>query len=73
MAGPVIGEYGWSGVAVGPGGDLEEFEHLVLERGELGLEDLDDLAGLGEVVALDAGEDLDHSGRAGGGQSRSSG
>ena len=48
----------WSG-GVGGGGDVEEFEDLLLLGGEFGLECLDGVAGgVGEVVAGDTGEDL---------------
>ncbi|MBK7019729.1 MAG: hypothetical protein IPH38_09090 [Candidatus Microthrix sp.] len=45
---------------VGGGGDVEEFEDLVLLGGEVGLKCLDGVAvGVGEVVAGDTSEDLE--------------
>lgn len=55
------------GGGVGVGGDAEQVEDLVLEWGEGGLEDLDGVALVGEVVAGDAVEDFEDSGGAGGG------
>ena len=52
--------------AVGAGGDVEQVEDLLLQVGELGVEGAQHLTvGGGELVAGDAGEDLEDPGGGG--------
>ena len=50
------------GAGVGVGGDVEQLEDLVLQRGEGGFEDLDHAVVADEVVAGGAVEDLEDPG-----------